>query len=120
MLTCSLCPTPPSCLFRQRYYYFGSVLQLQTLLLVVVEVFGRAMPVYQQALLLLAVLLAVALANSTTSPRRFVLLTRSEFGSLGVLSLTITLGLFFAVKANDATSRIDQQVRYCTVRYGTP
>lgn len=115
MLPCSLPYHRPLAPLRQRYYYFGSVLQLQTLLLVVVEVFGRAMPVYQQALLLLAVLLAVALANSTTSPRRFVLLTRSEFGSLGVLSLTITLGLFFAVKANDATSRIDQQVRYGTV-----
>ncbi len=71
------------------------MLQLQTLALVAAEVFGRAMPVMHQALLLAAVLLAIACINTVCSPIRVRALVLLEFMSLTVLGLTITLGLYF-------------------------
>ncbi|GLC36497.1 hypothetical protein PLESTB_000154600 [Pleodorina starrii] len=69
--------------------------QLQVLALVAVEVFGRALPVLQQALMLLSVLIMIAAINISASPDRFVELMVLEFLSMCVLSLTITLGLYF-------------------------
>ncbi len=71
-------------------------MQLQTLALVAAEVFGRALPVMHQALLLLAVLLAVSFITTACAPVRSRLLVMLEFASFCVLSLTITLGLYFA------------------------
>ncbi len=73
-------------------------MQLQTLALVAAEVFGRALPVLLQALLLLAVLLAVSFMTTACAPVRSRSLVMLEFASFCVLSLTITLGLLFAAE----------------------
>ena len=59
---------------RQKYYFWESVLTLQTLVLVIIAVFGRALPTYQQALLLLCGFLLVSMANMSCAPVRFRLL----------------------------------------------
>ncbi len=71
------------------------MLQLQTLCLVAAEVFGRALPVLHQALLLLCVLLITAVVNMACAPVRSRLLVVLEFMSFSVLAVTITLGLYF-------------------------
>ncbi len=43
---------PPLLDLSDGFYYWESVIQLQTLLLVLVDVFGKVLPVYQQAVLL--------------------------------------------------------------------
>ncbi len=73
-------------------------MQLQTLALVAAEVFGRALPVLLQALLLLAVLLAVSFMTTACAPVRSRSLVMLEFASFCVLSLTITLGLSFTAE----------------------
>ncbi len=80
---------------RSRYWWWESVLQLQTLALVAAEVFGRALPVQHQALLLLCVLLITAVVNMACAPVRSRLLVVLEFMSFSVLAVTITLGLYF-------------------------
>ncbi len=80
---------------RPRYWWWESVLLLQTLALVAAEVFGRALTPLQQALLLAAVLMAIGCVNGACSPIRCRLLVVLELMSLSVLSLTITLGLYF-------------------------
>ncbi len=70
------------------------MLQLQTLALVAAEVFGRALPVMRQALLLLCVLLSTAVVNMACAPVRSRLLVVLEFMSFSVLAVTITLGLY--------------------------
>ncbi len=73
-------------------------MQLQTLALVAAEVFGRALPVMLQALLLLAVLLAVCFITTICAPVRSRLLVMLEFASFCVLNLTVTLGLSFTAE----------------------
>ncbi|KAG2489781.1 hypothetical protein HYH03_011731 [Edaphochlamys debaryana] len=80
--------------YRPQYYWWASIQELQTLTLVIVDVFGRALPVVQQALLLLVGFTAISLVSMACAPLRSRLLVVCEFLSLGVLSLTITLGLF--------------------------
>ncbi len=55
------------------------MLQLQTLYLVAAEVFGRALPVLHQALLLLCVLLITAVVNMACAPVRSRLLVVLHF-----------------------------------------
>ncbi|KAG2482378.1 hypothetical protein HYH03_018698 [Edaphochlamys debaryana] len=88
---------------------FEAVMQVEALALVIVDVFGRAMPPYQQALLLLAVMLGIAAVNMGISPLRTRLLGLMEFASLIVLSLTITLGLFFTDTGGGAESVVVSQ-----------
>ena len=59
---------------RQKYYFWESVLTLQTLVLVVIVVFGRALPAYHQALLLLCGFSLVSMANMGCAPVRLRLL----------------------------------------------
>ncbi len=96
-LQLSVCCPVLSCLpcCRPRYWWWESVLLLQTLALVAAEVFGRALTPLQQALLLAAVLMAIGCVNGACSPIRCRLLVVLELMSLSVLSLTITLGLYF-------------------------
>lgn len=70
-------------------------MQLQVLVLVAAEVFGRVLPVSQNALMLMAVLGGIAFTNMMCAPVRDHLLVLLEYGYLTVLSLTITLGLYF-------------------------
>ena len=73
---------------------YEPIKQLQTLVLVLVDVFGRSLPVYQQALLLQCVLVAIPVMNMACAALRSHLLTTMEFVSLGVLAMTVGLGLF--------------------------
>ncbi len=68
---------------------------MQVLVLVAAEVFGRVLPPAHHALTLVAVLLAIAFTNMVCAPLREHLLVLLEFSSLSVLSLTLTLGLYF-------------------------
>ncbi|KAG2433150.1 hypothetical protein HYH02_012694 [Chlamydomonas schloesseri] len=81
--------------YKRRFFFWDPVVQLQTLALVAVDVFGRGLPVLQQSLLLLLGFNIIAAINMSTAPVRCRLLLVLEFLSLGVLSGTVTLGLFF-------------------------
>eukprot|EP00198_Chlamydomonas_reinhardtii_P002999 XP_001692335.1 predicted protein [Chlamydomonas reinhardtii] len=96
--------------YKPRYYYYECIVQLQTLCLVAVDVFGRGLPVLQQALLLLVVFNLIAAINMTAAPVRFRLLLVLEFVSLGVLSTTVTLGLFFVDGGGGTTTGDGQQL----------
>ncbi|GLC74739.1 hypothetical protein PLESTF_001550200 [Pleodorina starrii] len=91
--------------YKPKYFWWASMRQLQVLALVAVEVFGRALPVLQQALLLLAVLILIAAVNTANSPERFQELLILEFLSMCVLSMTLTLGLYFV--GDDLDSQLD-------------
>ncbi|KAG2493192.1 hypothetical protein HYH03_008612 [Edaphochlamys debaryana] len=92
--------------YRPRYYWYESVKQLQLLAMVIVDVFASTMLEYQQALLLLLVLCLIALVNTLCNALRAALLTAMEFVSLMVLSMSLTLGLFF-VGAGGSGSGLD-------------
>ncbi|KXZ45364.1 hypothetical protein GPECTOR_55g270 [Gonium pectorale] len=98
--------------YREKYFWWESVLQLETLALVAVEVFGRSLTTTQQALMLLAVFIVIALVNMSCRPMRMSLMLL-EFMSLGTLSLTLTLGLYFALD-DEPLSRSSQvrRLRY--------
>ncbi|KXZ42329.1 hypothetical protein GPECTOR_161g128 [Gonium pectorale] len=81
--------------YNDGLYYWQSITQVQTLLLVVVDVFGRVLPVYQKAVLLQMMLVLTMSMNAFMEPSKFPRLEALEFVSLAVLSLTISLGLFF-------------------------
>ncbi|GIL87669.1 hypothetical protein Vretifemale_15684, partial [Volvox reticuliferus] len=81
--------------YKPEFFWWASMRQLQVLALVAVEVFGRGLPVQQQALMLLSVLIVIAAINTSSSPERFHELLILEFLSMCVLSLTLTLGLYF-------------------------
>ncbi|PNH04463.1 hypothetical protein TSOC_009381 [Tetrabaena socialis] len=83
--------------YRPRFMWWETVLQVETLALVTVEVLGRGLPVAFQALLLLAAFTVVLLINIGCTALRSRLLVLMEFLSLGTLSLTITLSLYFTV-----------------------
>ncbi|KXZ46022.1 hypothetical protein GPECTOR_48g455 [Gonium pectorale] len=84
--------------YKPRYFWWESVLMLQELLLVAVEVFGRSLPeVSQQILLMLAAFIAISVVSMTCSPVRNPVILTLEFLSMGVLSLTVTLSLYFVV-----------------------
>ncbi len=61
----------------------------------------RAPQVMHQALLLLCILIVIAAVNTSTSPERFLALVLIEFLSMCVLSLTITLSLYFVDETAD-------------------
>ncbi|KXZ54094.1 hypothetical protein GPECTOR_5g199 [Gonium pectorale] len=88
--------------FKPQYHWWSSVKQLQTLLLVAVEVFGRVLTVMQQALLLLAVLILIAGMNMTCTPSDLPEIALLEFLSCCVLSQTIILGLY-SMEGSDGT-----------------
>ncbi|GIL61534.1 hypothetical protein Vafri_15963 [Volvox africanus] len=90
--------------YKPEFFWWASVRQLQVLALVTVEVFGRGLPVQQQALMLLSVLIIIAAINNASSPERFRELLILEFLSMCVLSLTLTLGLFFVGTGEDQLS----------------
>ncbi|EFJ43306.1 hypothetical protein VOLCADRAFT_106884 [Volvox carteri f. nagariensis] len=83
--------------YKPRFIWWETVLELETLILVSVEVLGRGLIVSYQALLLLAAFTVIALINVSCAPLLSRLLVIMEFMSLGTLSLTITLSLYFTV-----------------------
>ncbi|KAG2423202.1 hypothetical protein HXX76_010970 [Chlamydomonas incerta] len=81
--------------YRRGWHWWGSARQLQTLAMVVVEVFGQAVSILNQSLLLLAVLIAIGVVNMACPAERSHVLRMLEFLSTSVLCLTITLSLYF-------------------------
>ncbi|KAG2497692.1 hypothetical protein HYH03_004429 [Edaphochlamys debaryana] len=82
--------------YKERFFYWEVVMQLEALALVAVNVFARALEEYQQALLLLlCVMLLIASLNMGAGPLWAHRLAAMEFASLMVLCLTITMGLYF-------------------------
>ncbi|PNH02142.1 hypothetical protein TSOC_011906 [Tetrabaena socialis] len=80
--------------YRPKYFWWESVLMLQELSLVAVEVFGRALAdVSHQILLMLAAFFLISIINVSCSPIKSHLISLLEFLSLAVLSLTLTLRL---------------------------
>ncbi|GIL61103.1 hypothetical protein Vafri_15500, partial [Volvox africanus] len=84
----------------ESFYWWEAAMQLQTLLLVVVDVFGRVLAVYQQAVLLMLVLMLIMWANMFFQPLKHKVLERMSSLSLAVLSFTVALGLFFIPPAD--------------------
>ncbi|KXZ43722.1 hypothetical protein GPECTOR_82g256 [Gonium pectorale] len=84
--------------YKRTYFWWESVLMLEELALVAVEVFGRALEVVShQILLMLAAFIVLSLINMACAPARSRLIVLLEFLSMGVLSLTVTLSLYFVV-----------------------
>ncbi|KAG2431878.1 hypothetical protein HXX76_009371 [Chlamydomonas incerta] len=81
--------------YHRKYYWWDSVLMLQTIALVAVDVFGRAVVVEWQALMLLSVLIAIAMINILCGAIKGRLVRHLEFSSTSVLSLTVTLNLYY-------------------------
>ncbi|KAG2486978.1 hypothetical protein HYH03_014351 [Edaphochlamys debaryana] len=95
--------------YREDFYFFESVKQLQVLMLVLVNVFANAIFQYQQALLLLCVLLCIGVVNMSCRALRAKLLVLLEYLSLMVLALSITLGLFFVGGGAGSEMGLDSQ-----------
>ncbi|KAG2432600.1 hypothetical protein HXX76_008940 [Chlamydomonas incerta] len=81
--------------YTPERYLWGAVSQIQMLLSVVVDVFGTVLPPYMQAVLFQISLIFKMSIDSYFMPNKYPLLARLEFLSLAVLSITISLGLFF-------------------------
>ncbi|GFR52977.1 hypothetical protein Agub_g15666 [Astrephomene gubernaculifera] len=93
--------------YHDKFYYWESLSQAQTLVLVVVEVFGRTLPVYQQALLLEIILLAILLLNTYFSPLRAAELNLMQLLSLAVICMTVTLGMFTSSPVDNVSEASD-------------
>ncbi|KAG2493238.1 hypothetical protein HYH03_008654 [Edaphochlamys debaryana] len=81
--------------YRPQLFFWACVVQVELLSLVIVELFGRNMAPYHQGLLFLCLLLALALANMAAAPERPWPLAAAEGLSLGVLALSVAMGLYF-------------------------
>eukprot|EP00198_Chlamydomonas_reinhardtii_P008792 XP_001698129.1 predicted protein [Chlamydomonas reinhardtii] len=82
--------------YRPSFCMWESVVQLQMLSLVAVEVFGRALPIGQQTVLMLLAMNAVAAINICCAPLRHAVMGVLEFSSMAVLSATVMVGLFLS------------------------
>ncbi|KAG2491137.1 hypothetical protein HYH03_010580 [Edaphochlamys debaryana] len=76
-------------------FFWDSVLMCETLALVAVDVFGRSMDVAYQALTLSIALVTIGTVNAVLEPSRNRELRHMEFCSIAVLSVTITLNIYF-------------------------
>ncbi|KAG2486976.1 hypothetical protein HYH03_014349 [Edaphochlamys debaryana] len=95
--------------YRRPFYLFESVKEVQVLMLVIVDVFANTIYQYQQALLLLCVLLCIGVVNMSCRALRAKLLGLLEYLSLMVLALSITLGLFFVGGGAGSEMGLDSQ-----------
>ncbi|GIL90990.1 hypothetical protein Vretimale_17061 [Volvox reticuliferus] len=95
--------------YKPKVFFWESVSQAQTLLLVVVEVFGRTMWVFNQALLFEIFLICILMLNTYVSPLLYEQLTALQQLSLGVICLTVVLGLFTSVPTAQV-SKVGQNV----------
>ncbi|KXZ44816.1 hypothetical protein GPECTOR_62g931 [Gonium pectorale] len=93
--------------YKPRFFWWESVLMLEELALVAVEVFGRGLKsVAHQILVLLAAFTFISAINMACSPSKLMVITKLEFMSMTVLSLTVSLSLFFVV--DDGLSAADE------------
>ncbi|KXZ44498.1 hypothetical protein GPECTOR_66g226 [Gonium pectorale] len=84
--------------YKPRFFWWESVLMLEELVLVAVEVFGRGLEsVTHQILIMLAAFIVISAINISCKPTRLPVITMLEFMSMTVLSLTVSLSLFFVV-----------------------
>ncbi|KXZ42661.1 hypothetical protein GPECTOR_126g517 [Gonium pectorale] len=84
--------------YKPRFFWWESVLMLEELVLVAVEVFGRGLKsVTHQILVMLAAFIVISAINITCRPNRLRVITMLEFMSMTILSLTVSLSLFFVV-----------------------
>ncbi|KAG2436076.1 hypothetical protein HYH02_011587 [Chlamydomonas schloesseri] len=83
--------------YKDDYYWYDSMMQLQLLGLVAVSVFGRVLLVEYQALLMLVVLLVFSSINVLARPLRLDEMNSLQFFSSAVLCTTITLSLYFVL-----------------------
>ncbi|KXZ42662.1 hypothetical protein GPECTOR_126g518 [Gonium pectorale] len=84
--------------YKPSFFWWESVLMVEELMLVAVEVFGRGLKsVTHQILVMLAAFVVVSAINITSKPNRLWVITMLEFMSMTVLSLTVSLSLFFVV-----------------------
>ncbi|KAG2449685.1 hypothetical protein HYH02_005214 [Chlamydomonas schloesseri] len=68
--------------YKPRFFWWESMVQLELLVLVAVDVFGRGLPVFQQAVLMLIAVNAVAAINIACSPLRHALMVKGCRGPL--------------------------------------
>lgn len=78
---------------RPRYYFWESILQVETLTLVCAEVFSRSLDSYRQTLVMQVTLAVIAVVNMTVAPNRSLGLALLEFISTAVLVATLALSL---------------------------
>ncbi|KXZ42567.1 hypothetical protein GPECTOR_134g621 [Gonium pectorale] len=84
--------------YKPRFFWWESVLMLEELALVAVEVFGRGLKsVAHQILVMLAAFTFISAINMACSPSKLRAITKLEFMSMTVLILTVSLSLFFVV-----------------------
>ncbi|KXZ47171.1 hypothetical protein GPECTOR_37g177 [Gonium pectorale] len=84
--------------YKSRFFWWESVLMLEELALVAVEVFGRGLKsVTHQILIMLATFIMISAVNIVCSPNKLKVVTMLEFMSMTVLSLTLSLSLYFVV-----------------------
>ncbi|KAG2440854.1 hypothetical protein HXX76_003708 [Chlamydomonas incerta] len=88
--------------YRRDYYWWDSVVMLQTIALVAVDVFGGTLAVQWQSLMLLAVLVAISVINILCHAITVELLRNLEFLSHATLVLTISLNLYFVTSTGEA------------------
>ncbi|KXZ42408.1 hypothetical protein GPECTOR_150g36 [Gonium pectorale] len=97
--------------YKRCFYWWESVLMLEELALVAVEVFGRGLKsVTHQILVMIAAFTFIAAINTTCMPikRKLKNIFRLEFLSMTVLSLTVSLSLFFV--ADEGMTLADKTV----------
>ncbi|KXZ43646.1 hypothetical protein GPECTOR_84g322 [Gonium pectorale] len=93
--------------YKPRFFWWESVLMLEELALVAVEVFGRGLKsVTHQILVMLAAFIVISAINIACKPNRLTIITMLEFMSMTILSLTVSLSLFFVV--DDGLSAADK------------
>jgi hypothetical protein len=80
--------------FRPEMYWWQSVAQLQTLVLVATQVFSTVLGPYQQVTLMLLALVATGAVEVLARPSKHVLISALHFCSATTLVLTLSLGLF--------------------------
>ncbi|KAG2501456.1 hypothetical protein HYH03_001236 [Edaphochlamys debaryana] len=87
--------------YKRQWWWWESVVQLQMLALVVVDVFGRALSLEQQALTMLLSMTVISALNAACSPLHHPTLGLLDFVSMAVLSATVMMGLFAADMKDD-------------------
>ncbi|KAG2425203.1 hypothetical protein HXX76_013956 [Chlamydomonas incerta] len=86
--------------YNPNRHYWQVVTQLQTLLIVVVEVFGQSLSTVSQAVLQQVVLVLAMTLNSWFQPTKLKELADIEFLSFAVLTLTTSLGMLCIQQSN--------------------
>ncbi|PNH10239.1 hypothetical protein TSOC_003034 [Tetrabaena socialis] len=81
--------------YEDKFFWWDSVVQLQTYLLVAVRVFGAALLVEYQALMLLAVLILFTAINALCGPLTSIKLDHLQTLSYATTCLTVTLSMYF-------------------------